>query len=172
MLEQRSVVVCDVCWNISGNQLLIKSSLSLITDYCAKGTFGHTWCNLPRDMPKFGQCLKLSTVLLHLTLSSAGVHECSKCKHENLTSDKKFYPETCESYSTTCVHLTSCCYFAVKHMHLSLLCVLIASIIVTIPAYCTELCVGNTLLRAELHSFETTTLSRISKTAKIKNKQK
>lgn len=151
VLEQRSVVVCDICWNISGNQLLIKFSLSLITDYCAKGTFGHTRCNLPRDMPKFGQCLKVSTFLLHFTFCSASVYECSKCKHENLTSDKKFYRETCDNYSTMCVHLPSCCYYALKHTHLPLLYVLIVSIIVTIPVYCTEVCVGNTLLSAELH---------------------
>lgn len=55
VLEQRSVVICDVCWNPPENQLLIKFSLSFVIDYCAKGALGHTRCDLPGDMAKLGQ---------------------------------------------------------------------------------------------------------------------
>lgn len=40
VLEQRSVVICDVCWKPPENQLLTKFSLSFVMDYCAKGTLG------------------------------------------------------------------------------------------------------------------------------------
>lgn len=40
VLEQRSVVICEVCWKPPGNQLLIKLSLLFVIDYCARERSG------------------------------------------------------------------------------------------------------------------------------------
>lgn len=128
VLEQRSVVICDVCWKPPRNQLLIKLSLLFVVDYCARELSGTL------DAICLGQAWSTplwSTTLLYFAFCSAGIYKSSKCKHEILTSDKKIYPEIHSNYSAVCVHLPSSSFVTLKHMSLSLLHVLIVVIIIT-----------------------------------------